>query len=242
MNSRAVWTKLMIEAHELSKEYTIDERPVRVVDSVTLEIPAGQFAAIVGSSGSGKSTLLSLLSGLDNPSSGRVILNGEEITAKAEDELAPIRNRTIGFVFQSFHLVPSLTALENVVFPAELARDRIAIERGRELIERVGLGKRMSNFPSQLSGGEKQRVAICRAMVNRPQVLFADEPTGNLDTRNGEAILDLLLELHDEHDTTLVLVTHSSDIARRAARQITLEDGRVVEDRKSTALADGPAT
>lgn len=220
----------MIEAHELSKIYKIDDRPVSVVDNVSLTIASGEFVAVVGSSGSGKSTLLSLLSGLDNPTTGRVVLDGEDITDKTEDQLAPLRNRTLGFVFQSFHLVPSLSALENVIFPAELAGNQQALAAGRDILERVGLSGRATNFPSQLSGGEKQRVAICRALINRPSILFADEPTGNLDTRNGEAILDLLMELHREQQTTLVLVTHSPEIARRANRVITLQDGRVVGD------------
>ena len=220
----------MIEAYGLSKVYTIDDRPVSVVDDVSLTIGSGEFVAIVGNSGSGKSTLLSLLSGLDNPTSGRVVLNGKDITDNSEDELAPLRNRTLGFVFQSFHLVPSLSALENVIFPAELAGNPDAREAGRDVMERVGMTGRANNFPSQLSGGEQQRVAICRAIINDPDVLFADEPTGNLDSGNGEAILDLLLELHREHQTTLVLVTHSSEIANRAGRVITLQDGRVVRD------------
>ncbi len=231
----------MIEAHELTKVYAINDQPVSVVDRVTLSIDSGEFVAVVGSSGSGKSTLLSLLSGLDNPSSGRVVLDGQDITNKSEDELAPLRNRTLGFVFQSFHLVPSLTALENVVFPAELAGNRDAVSAGRAVLDRVGLSGRATNFPSQLSGGEKQRVAICRALINKPSILFADEPTGNLDSKNGDAILDLLLEIHREQRTTLVLVTHSPEIASRAGRMITLQDGRVLEDVRADPLqAEAP--
>ena len=220
----------MIEAHDLTKKYAIDGRSVSVVDSVSLRIDSGQFVAVVGSSGSGKSTLLSLLSGLDNPTSGRVVLNGEDITDKSEDDLAPLRNATLGFVFQSFHLMPSLSALENVMFPAELAGNREAREAATAVLERVGLAARLTNFPNQLSGGEKQRVAICRALINGPSLLFADEPTGNLDSQNGDAILDLLLELHDERRTTLVMATHSAEIASRAERVVTLRDGKVAAD------------
>lgn len=220
----------IIEAHDLTKIYTIDARPIRVLDNVSLAVTHGEFLVIEGSSGSGKSTLLSLLSGLDNPTSGRIFVDGDEITHKTEDELAPMRNRTIGFVFQSFHLAPSLSALENVMFPAELARDPRAQPKAESLLRRVGLGERMTNFPHQLSGGEKQRVALCRALVNDPKILFADEPTGNLDTKNGQAILDLLLDLHKEHRTTLILVTHSPEIAGMAERVITLQDGRVVAE------------
>ena len=219
----------IIEAHELTKTYTIDARPIRVLDQVSLSITHGEFVVIEGSSGSGKSTLLSLLSGLDNPTSGRLCVDGVDITHKTEDELAPMRNRTIGFVFQSFHLAPSLSALENVMFPAELARDPQAHEKAEALLHRVGLQARMNNFPNQLSGGEKQRVAICRALVNNPKIVFADEPTGNLDTKNGQAILDLLLDLHKERQTTLVLVTHSPEISALAERVITLQDGHIVE-------------
>ena len=182
---------------------------------------------VEGSSGSGKTTLLSLLSGLDKPSSGRVFLEDKDITDITEDGLAPLRNEFIGFVFQSFHLVPSLTALENVMFPAELKRDTRAYDRAADLLKRVGLAQRGDNFPHQLSGGEMQRVAMCRAVINNPKIIFADEPTGNLDTENGKAVLDLLLEFQKERRTTLVLVTHSLDIARIADRMIILKDGRI---------------
>ncbi len=220
----------IIEASRLTKTYQIDSRPIQVLDDVSLSVDAGEFLVIKGSSGSGKSTLLSILSGLDNPTSGNIFINGDEITNKSEDELAPLRNKTLGFVFQSFHLVPSLSSLENIIFPAELAGDADAETRGQELLERVGLKGRATNFPHQLSGGEKQRVAICRALINKPQILFADEPTGNLDTKNGDAILELLLELHKEIQTTLVMVTHSPDVAQRAERVVTLQDGKVISD------------
>lgn len=220
----------IIQAQGLTKTYTIDSRPIQVLDNVSLTVNSGEFVVIKGSSGSGKSTLLSLLSGLDNPSSGHILIDGEEITNKSEDELAPLRNQTLGFVFQSFHLAPSLNALENVMFPAELAGDPDAQSRAEALLERVGLAMRATNFPHQLSGGEKQRVAICRALINNPKILFADEPTGNLDTKNGDAILELLLELHKESQTTLVMVTHSPEVAQRAERVITLQDGTVLSD------------
>jgi putative ABC transport system ATP-binding protein len=219
-----------LEASNVSKVYTVDGLACRVLDEVSLTIGRGEFVVIMGSSGSGKTTLLSLLSGLDNPTSGRILVEEQDITDWTEDQLAPLRNETIGFVFQSFHLVPSLSALENVMFPAELRGDRQARTKAAAMLARVGLGQRKSNFPHQLSGGEKQRVAICRALINSPRILFADEPTGNLDSKNGVGILDLLVELHAEHQTTLVLVTHSPEVAARAERVITLHDGRLVGD------------
>lgn len=228
----------ILEAQHLSKTYTIDARPITVLDDVSFAVEPGEFLVIKGSSGSGKSTLLSLLSGLDSPTTGRVFIDGQDITDLSEDDLAPMRNETIGFVFQSFHLVPSLDALENVMFPAELKRSRDAEARARALLERVGLGARVHNFPHQLSGGEKQRVAICRALINDPAIVFADEPTGNLDSKNGDAILDLLLDLHRERQSTLVMVTHSQEIADTAERVITLHDGQLLTDaRRATATA-----
>ena len=217
----------VVEARNITKTYTIADRKIRVLDDVSLSVAEGEFLVVEGSSGSGKTTLLSLLSGLDKPSSGRVLLEEMDITEAPEDDLAPLRNETIGFVFQSFHLVPSLTALENVMFPAEIRRDPQAHNKAAELLKRVGLQKRSDNYPHQLSGGEMQRVAICRAVINNPKILFADEPTGNLDSENGKAVLDLLLEFQKEHRTTLVLVTHSIDIARIADRMIILKDGRI---------------
>jgi len=219
-----------LEAQAITKRYLVDGQEICVLDSLSLTVHQGEFVAIMGSSGSGKTTLLSLLSGLDSPSSGRVLVEGTDITDWREDQLAPLRNQTIGFVFQSFHLIPSLSALENVMFPAELHGDRQARAKAAQLLDRVGVGHRKANFPHQLSGGEKQRVAICRALINGPRILFADEPTGNLDSKNGNAILDLLLDLHRERQTTLVMVTHSPEIAALAERIITLHDGRIVED------------
>jgi putative ABC transport system ATP-binding protein len=217
----------VVEARNITKTYTIANREIRVLDDVSLSVAEGEFLVVEGSSGSGKTTLLSLLSGLDKPSSGRVLLEEMDITEASEDDLAPLRNETIGFVFQSFHLVPSLTALENVMFPAEIRRDPQAHDKAAELLKRVGLQKRSDNYPHQLSGGEMQRVAICRAVINNPKIIFADEPTGNLDSENGKAVLDLLLEFQKEHQTTLVLVTHSVDIAKIADRMIILKDGRI---------------
>ncbi len=217
----------VVEARNITKTYTIANREIRVLDDVSLSVAEGEFLVVEGSSGSGKTTLLSLLSGLDKPSSGRVLLEEMDITEASEDDLAPLRNETIGFVFQSFHLVPSLTALENVMFPAEIRRDPQAHDKAAELLKRVGLQKRSDNYPHQLSGGEMQRVAMCRAVINNPKIIFADEPTGNLDSENGKAVLDLLLEFQKGHRTTLVLVTHSVDIARIADRMIILKDGRI---------------
>ena len=216
-----------LEAIQLSKSYTVDSRKIRVLNSVSLTIQTGEFVVIEGKSGSGKSTLLSLLSGLDRPDSGKINLHGTDITDLSEDELAPFRNRTIGYVFQSFHLVPSLTAFENITFPAELNRDPQAAAKAKELLHRVDLSKRMHNFPHQLSGGEKQRVAICRALINRPQIIFADEPTGNLDSTNGKIIMQLLLELRQEFMTTLVLATHSKEISSQADHIFRLVDGMI---------------
>jgi len=218
----------IVEARNITKTYTIAEREIRVLDNVSLSVAAGEFLVIEGSSGSGKTTLLSLLSGLDKPSSGRVLLEEKDITDTSEDDLAPLRNESIGFVFQSFHLVPSLTALENVMFPAELKRDPRAHDKAAALLKRVDMQNRSTNYPHQLSGGEMQRVAMCRAVINNPKIIFADEPTGNLDSENGKAVLALLLEFQKERQTTLVLVTHSAEIAKIADRMIVLKDGRVV--------------
>jgi putative ABC transport system ATP-binding protein len=218
----------IVEARNITKTYTIGEREIRVLDDVSLSVSAGEFLVVAGSSGSGKTTLLSLLSGLDKPTSGRVLLEDRDITDTSEDDLAPLRNETIGFIFQSFHLVPSLTALENVMFPAELKHDPGAHAKAADLLKRIGMQQRGTNFPHQLSGGEMQRVAMCRAVINHPKIIFADEPTGNLDSENGRAVLDLLLGFQRERRTTLVLITHSLDIAEKADRVIVLKDGRIM--------------
>ena len=217
----------ILETRSISKTYTAGKRRIAVLDSVSLAVADGEFLVVQGESGSGKSTLLSILSGLDSVDSGRVLIDGRDITDLSEDDLAPLRNSFFGFVFQSFHLIPSLTALENIMFPAELRGDGRARQKAEELLFRVGLSDRGASFPHQLSGGEKQRCAICRALVNDPRIIFADEPTGNLDSMNGAAVLALLLELHQERRTTLVLVTHSSEIAAKAGRVVLLKDGRI---------------
>jgi putative ABC transport system ATP-binding protein len=220
---------IAIEARHISKAYTIENRIIKVLDDVSIRVEAGEFLVISGSSGSGKTTLLTLLSGLDRPSTGQVFIDQKEITHATEDDLAPLRNATIGFVFQSFYLIQSMTALENIMFPAELRGDIHAVQRARELLKHVQLEDRANNLPSQLSGGEKQRIALCRAMINHPKILFADEPTGNLDSKNGEIILRQLIDLKKEHGATLVLVTHNPTISKAADRILTLKDGRICE-------------
>ena len=219
----------MIQVHSLTKSIATGTHRVDILKGIDLEIPRGQFAAIMGPSGSGKSTLLGLLAGLDSPTSGRIVLDGEDITHLGEDEMALVRGRKIGFVFQAYHLIATLTAEENVLLPMELAgRDDGGRERARELLDRVGLADRREHYPVQLSGGEQQRVALARAFALRPPILLADEPTGNLDTANGRMVLDLLLALNREEGTTLVLVTHEQELAGSADRRIVLRDGLVV--------------
>lgn len=220
----------MLTTSDLNKTYTLGNRDIPILKNVSLSVARGEFLVIQGNSGSGKTTLLSLISGLDRPTAGQVIIDGKDITRMTEDELAPLRNITFGFVFQSFHLVPSLTAIENVMFPAELNRDPHARGKATRLLERVGLQDRADNFPHQLSGGEKQRTAICRALINDPKILFADEPTGNLDSENGQAVLKLLASLRSEKGATLILVTHSPEIARMADRVILLRDGAILTE------------
>ncbi len=211
----------------MSKEVSSPEGLLTILDGVSLAILAGETVAIVGASGAGKSTLLALLAGLDEPSAGEVWIDGQEITSLDEDGRAAVRARRVGFVFQSFHLVPSLTALENVMLPLELAGRRDAREAARKALEEVGLGARVGHYPRQLSGGEQQRVAIARAFVTRPAVLFADEPTGNLDTATGARIADLLFQLNAAAGTTLVLVTHDRGLAARCGRVIEIDGGRL---------------
>lgn len=201
-----------------------------ILDAVDLEINAGESVAVVGASGSGKTTLLGILAGLDLPSRGTVTLVGQELTSLDEEQRARVRGEHVGFVFQTFQLLASLTALENVMLPAELHGESNAGEQARALLEKVGLGARLSHYPRQLSGGEQQRVAIARAFASRPNVLFADEPTGNLDTATGERIIDLLFELNAEFATTLVLVTHDERLAARCQRVVVLDGGRVATD------------
>jgi putative ABC transport system ATP-binding protein len=218
----------MIQAHALTKTIDTGTHRVDILKGIELEIPRGQFAAVMGPSGSGKSTLLGLLAGLDTPTAGQIFLDGQEISGLKEDELALVRGRKIGFVFQSYHLIPTLTAEENVLLPMELAGNGDGAKRASELLERVGLAGRRDHYPVQLSGGEQQRVALARAFMMRPPILMADEPTGNLDSEHGRLVLDLLLSLNRQEGTTLVLVTHDQELAANADRRILLRDGRIV--------------
>jgi putative ABC transport system ATP-binding protein len=223
--------EFLLRAEKLTKKVSSPEGELTILDDVTIGVPRGHTAAIVGPSGAGKSTLLALLAGLDEPTSGRVWLNGAELTALDEDGRASLRNREVGFVFQSFHLLPSLTAIENVLLPLELAGTPSAPERARQALVDVGLDHRLRHYPKQLSGGEKQRVAIARAFVSGPSLLFADEPTGNLDNKTGARILDLLFDLNKAAGTTLVLVTHDLEAAGRCRHLIELTGGRVASTR-----------
>jgi len=232
----------LIEVRDVRKWIQNGARRVDILKGLTFTIPAGQFVAIVGASGSGKSTLLGLLAGLDSPSAGEIWLDGVPIHNLAEAQLAAVRGRKIGFVFQSYQLIPTLTALENVLLPYELNSDGRGLKKARTLLTSVGLQERMEHYPIQLSGGEQQRVAIARAFVVEPPIIMADEPTGNLDSTNGRMILDLLLEHNKRAGTTLVLVTHDADVAASADRRIALRDGLIVEDTlpfMSEAAAEG---
>ncbi len=232
----------MIVVDNLRKSLRTGSSVVEILKGIDFSVVKGEFVAIMGASGSGKSTLLGLLAGLDNPTSGSVSLNGTAISYLAEDKLAQLRGRTIGFVFQSYQLIPTLTALENVLLPFELNDSNDAhkesgnhgLTRARQLLDSVGLGSRMDHYPVQLSGGEQQRVALARAFILHPPIVLADEPTGNLDTANGSHILDLLLHLNRVEGTTLVLVTHDPVLASYAGRRITLRDGLVVSDERQT--------
>jgi putative ABC transport system ATP-binding protein len=219
----------MIELRGVSKTVTSGTHPLTILQPLTMTIPRGQFVAIVGASGSGKSTLLGLIAGLDAPSSGAVVIDGVDITRLSEDALARLRGEKIGFVFQFFHLIPSLTAYENVLVPMEIAGAADATARADRLLNEVGLTDRGHHYPSQLSGGEQQRVALARALANDPPILLADEPTGNLDTTNGHHILELLQGIHRTRGTTLVLVTHDRELAAVAEARVVLRDGAVVE-------------
>ena len=219
----------MIELRGVSKTVDSGGQPLTILHPLDYTIPSGQFVAIVGPSGSGKSTLLGLLAGLDAPTSGSIVIDGTDITTLGEDQLARLRGEKIGFVFQFFHLIPSLTAYENVLVPMEIAGAPDAAARASRLLEEVGLTDRGHHYPSQLSGGEQQRVALARALANDPPILLADEPTGNLDTTNGRHILELLQNIHRTRQTTLVLVTHDRELAGVAEARIVLRDGAVVE-------------
>jgi putative ABC transport system ATP-binding protein len=219
----------VLEVSRLSKRVALPERVLTILDTVSFTIARGEAVAIVGASGSGKSTLLSLLAGLDSPTEGEVVLAGTALSSLDEDGRAKLRGEHVGFVFQSFQLLPSLTALENVMLPMELAGADDAEPRARDILGRVGLGERLGHYPRQLSGGEQQRVALARAFVARPGVLFADEPTGNLDTATGDSVVELLFGLNREIGTTLVLVTHDERLAARCGRRIRLAAGRMVD-------------
>ena len=226
----------------LSKTIENPSARVEILREVSFEIPAGQFAVIMGASGSGKSTLLGLLAGLDTVTSGTVTLDGIEISQMREDDLARLRGRKIGFVFQSYQLVPTLNAEENVLLPAELSgAGKESRERAAELLQRVGLANRAKHYPVQLSGGEQQRVALARAFITRPPILMADEPTGNLDSKNGKHVLELLLQLNREEGTTLVLVTHDRQLADYADRVIVLADGRIESDQLNSEALTSPS-
>ena len=220
----------MIRLERVTRTVTSGTEQLTILDAVDLFVPAGQFIAVTGASGSGKSTLLSLVAGLDAPTSGDVFLAQQRITQMREDALADLRGAMVGIIFQSFHLIPSLTAYENVVVPMELANQPDAGEHARALVDAVGLADRAHHYPSQLSGGEQQRVAIARAFANRPAILLADEPTGNLDTVNGARVFDLLVRLNRERGTTLMLITHEASLAAAADRRIVLNAGRIVAD------------
>jgi len=226
-------SKLLLEAQDIAKAVDGPDGRLTILYPTSLDVAAGDSLAIIGPSGSGKTTLLGLLAGLDLPTEGTVLMQGEDLTAMDEDQRAALRSTAVGFVFQSFHLLASLTAEENVMLPMELADEDGAAERARDILATVGLAERAHHFPNQLSGGEKQRVAIARAFASRPSLLFADEPTGNLDTATGRAVSDLLFELNEHHGTTLILVTHDERLAQRCSRQIHLEGGRL--------KADGPS-
>jgi putative ABC transport system ATP-binding protein len=225
----------MIAVTNLIKTIRNGPHQVDIIRNISFEVPTRQFVAIMGPSGSGKSTLLGLLAGLDWPTSGTIMIDGVDITGLREDEMALLRGQKLGFVFQSYHLIPTLTALENVMLPMELLADKVggtngAVPRASHLLESVGLIERRDHYPVQLSGGEQQRVALARAFMMKPAVLLADEPTGNLDSANGRHILELLIHLNKEEGTTLVLVTHDQMLAEQAERRIVLRDGQIAED------------
>ncbi len=231
----------MIQLYKVSRTVPSGTEQLTILHSLDLTISDGQFLAVLGPSGSGKSTLLGLIAGLDYPSSGQILIDGEDITRMNEDNLASLRSKKIGIVFQSFHLVPSLTAFESIMVPMEIAGARNAQSRTWSLLEDVGLNPRAHHYPSQLSGGEQQRVAIARAFANNPSILLADEPTGNLDTQNGKHVFELLVEMNRNRGTTLILVTHEKELADYSDRQIHLREGRIFLDTQAALTETGSA-
>ncbi len=233
------WNLIVIELKNVEKTVRSGAESLTILHSLSLTIPDGEFVSITGASGSGKSTLLGLIAGLDAPTSGEILIDGADITKMNEDQLAVLRGEKIGFIFQSFHLIPSLTAYENVLVPMEIAGFKNAKSRALELIESVELTNRSHHYPSQLSGGEQQRIAIARAFANQPKILLADEPTGNLDSKNGNHIFDLMTELHLQNGVSLILVTHDAELAAKAERQIRLKDGCLSSDVKNKPQRHG---
>jgi len=226
----------LIEISGLIKTLHGGGHKVEILKSIDLTIPTGQFIAITGHSGSGKTTLLSLIAGLDTPTDGKINIDGQDITKLNEDELALLRGNRFGFIFQNFHLIPTLTALENVVLSLELNNTPGAIKKSEDLLSKVGLGDRLNHYPAQLSGGEQQRLSIARAFVNEPDIILADEPTGNLDSKNSDHIMDLIQELHQIKQATIILVTHESQVANQSQRILTLEDGKIISDQEKEKL------
>jgi putative ABC transport system ATP-binding protein len=235
MSNLSLAENAVLVAEKISKQVSSPEGPLTILDDVSFSVQKGDSVAIVGASGAGKSTLLALLAGLDLPTSGTIRVNGIDLTKLDEDGRAELRAANVGFVFQSFHLVPSLNALENVMLPLELAGNATPRRSALKILQQVGLQDRVSHYPSQLSGGEMQRVAIARAFATEPAVLFADEPTGNLDSRTGGHIMDLMFELNRNSSTTLLLVTHDKALAERCDREISLDAGKLVGDRRAAA-------
>ena len=226
----------MIEISGLIKTLHGGGHKVEILKSIDLTIPTGQFIAITGHSGSGKTTLLSLIAGLDAPTDGKINIDGQDITKLNEDELALLRGNRFGFIFQNFHLIPTLTALENVVLSLELNNTPGATKKSENLLSKVGLGDRLNHYPAQLSGGEQQRLSIARAFVNEPDIILADEPTGNLDSKNSDHIMNLIQELHQIKQATIILVTHESQVANQSQRILTLEDGKIISDQEKEKL------
>jgi len=222
--------RIVIEINRLVKTLHGGGHKVEILKSLDLTVPTGQFIAITGQSGSGKTTLLSLIAGLDTPNSGQIVIDEQDITKLDEDELALLRGKRFGFIFQNFHLIPTLTALENVVLSAELNNTPGSSKKANDLLGTVGLGDRLHHYPAQLSGGEQQRLSLARAFINEPDIILADEPTGNLDSKNSDRIIELILDLHRVKQATIILVTHELHVAERSERILTLADGQIISD------------